>query len=341
MTTIIFARPKGFITLIINQPDMASKTSEETAGDVFPDAAAEQTGRQNPLPITKFIDPLTDFGFRFYFGSENRKEILIEFLNDLFDGEKHIEDLEYIPTEHDGDDPGNRRVAFDLNCRGSNGEYFVIEMQRVRQEYIKDRMVYYISRLIQRLLAKGKKTNDYQLPEVYLIAVLDFRIDESEREQYFYDIALLDKITGKQFYNKLGFKFLELTNFVKEGNALESYREKWMYLLKHLHELNRLPRYLDKRVFRKIFQIGEVSKLQKEERMAYEASLKAKWDWQNALAYAEKKGREEERAIAEQKTYKIVENLIGKLGLSDEEAAETAQVSLEFVRKVRSGLKNN
>ncbi|KAA8478231.1 putative transposase/invertase (TIGR01784 family) [Arcticibacter tournemirensis] len=248
-------------------------------------------------PITtKFIDPLTDYGFRFYFASEPRKEILIEFLNDLFDGERYIEDLEYTPTEHDGDVPADKRVMFDLNCRGRNNEHFIIEMQRVRQEFFRDRALYYTSRLIHRLLSKGGESNQYELPAVYLIGVLEFRMDDNEKEQYFYDIALADKITGKQFYNKLGFKFLELSNFVKEEHQLESYRDKWMYLLKHMHKMDRLPTFLDKRVFQKIFSIAEVSKLTTEERMAYEASLKAKWDSQNAFAYVEKRVREEEQA---------------------------------------------
>lgn len=69
---------------------------------------------QNQPLTTKFIDPLTDYGFRFYFASEPRKEILIEFLNDLFDGERYIEDLEYTPTEHDGDEATDKRGSCSL-----------------------------------------------------------------------------------------------------------------------------------------------------------------------------------------------------------------------------------
>src|SRR5690606_30708682 len=77
---------------------------------------------KQPL-IGKFIDPLTDWGFRRLFGQEPNKEILVEFLNDLFQGEKHIIDLTYAPNEYDGDDVTDKRVIFDLHCRGDNGEY--------------------------------------------------------------------------------------------------------------------------------------------------------------------------------------------------------------------------
>src|SRR5690606_8803794 len=94
---------------------------------------------------------------------------------------------------------GDKRVVFDLHCKGDNGEYFIVEMQRIRQDYFKDRAVFYISRLIQRLLKKGKQSNDYQLPEVYLIGILEFSMDADQKEQYFHDIALMEKTTGKFF----------------------------------------------------------------------------------------------------------------------------------------------
>ncbi|HWV71115.1 MAG TPA: hypothetical protein VN040_05350 [Pseudosphingobacterium sp.] len=38
------------------------------------------------------------------------------------------------------------------------------------------------------------------------------------------------------------------------------------------------------------------------------------------------------------KSYDVVENIIVKLGLSDEKAAEIAEVSIDFVQKVRADL---
>lgn len=150
--------------------------------------------------IGRFIDPLTDWGFRHLFGQEPNKKILIEFLNDLFQGEKHIAELEYAPNEHDGDEDVDKRVVFDLQCRGDHGEYFIVEMQRVGQDFFKDRTLFYVSRLIQRLLKKGRASNDYQLPEVYLIGILEFGMDADEQGRYFHDIALMEKTSGKVFH---------------------------------------------------------------------------------------------------------------------------------------------
>ena len=39
--------------------------------------------REKPEEIT-FIDPLSDFGFKFFFGEEPNKNLLIAFLNEVF-----------------------------------------------------------------------------------------------------------------------------------------------------------------------------------------------------------------------------------------------------------------
>src|SRR5690606_13656054 len=104
---------------------------------------------------------------------------LIAFLNSLFEGEKVISDLRYTSVEHDGDSPNIRRVVFDLHCIGTYGEHFIVEMQQLHQDFFKDRAIYYTSRLINRKLARGKKGNNYRLPEIYFIGILEFQMNEN------------------------------------------------------------------------------------------------------------------------------------------------------------------
>src|SRR5690606_4724151 len=130
---------------------------------------------------------------RWYFGREENKEFLIAFLNGLFAGQKVIRDLSYAPTEQDGDHEDDRRVVFDLNCIGADGEHFIVEMQRVHQTYFKDRALFYTSRLINDQIPRGSSGDSYELPEVYFIGVLEFRLDPSNFEQYFYDVGLCDR----------------------------------------------------------------------------------------------------------------------------------------------------
>ena len=85
----------------------------------------------------RYIDPLTDFGFKRLFGNEPNKEILIDFLNQLFLGQKVIKNLTYSQTEFYGDNGDSKRAIFDLLCTGDNGEQFIVEMQRGRQTFLK------------------------------------------------------------------------------------------------------------------------------------------------------------------------------------------------------------
>jgi hypothetical protein len=71
-----------------------------------------KTPKNTPPPIGRFIDPLTDFGFKRIFGSEPNKDLLIAFLNELFKGRKVIRDLVYSPGENNGRAQYHRKNHF-------------------------------------------------------------------------------------------------------------------------------------------------------------------------------------------------------------------------------------
>ena len=79
----------------------------------------------NKLPAPgKYIDPLVDFAFKKIFGSEPNKDLLIDFLNEVFRGRKHIVELVYNKNEHPGDLKDEGTAIFDLLCIGDKGEHF-------------------------------------------------------------------------------------------------------------------------------------------------------------------------------------------------------------------------
>ncbi|HZH54461.1 MAG TPA: PD-(D/E)XK nuclease family transposase, partial [Sphingobacteriaceae bacterium] len=86
---------------------------------------------------TTFIDLTSDFGFKKLFGSEPNKDLLISFLNAIFQGRKVIHDLEYTRQEELGDGLDEGGAIFDLVCTGKDGEKFIIEVQRARQSNFK------------------------------------------------------------------------------------------------------------------------------------------------------------------------------------------------------------
>jgi len=292
--------------------------------------------------IGKYVDPNTDFGWKLYFGREENKILLIEFLNSLFEGEKVITDLFYKSVEYDGDQEDMRRVVFDLHCIGLDGELFIIEMQQLFQEFFRDRAVYYTSRLINKQLTRGKKGNDYCLPEVYFIGVLEFKLDgdidalpmRKTDRPYFYDVALCDKDTHEIFYDKLGYKLVSLPMFNKKPTELHTIMDQWLYVLKHLSTMDKLPSFLDKRIFGLIFEVGEIGKLTEEDRMSYESSLKHKRDAESVFNSALRSGQA--KGLAEGMAKGMAEGMAKGMAEGErKKALETARKMLSkgFERK--------
>ena len=103
----------------------------------------------------KFINPFTDFGFKHIFGREMDKDILIEFLNDLLEGEHTIKDLRIMNNERLPETEQGRKVIFDIHCETDKGERIIIEMQNREQPHFKDRALYYLSHSVVEQGIKG------------------------------------------------------------------------------------------------------------------------------------------------------------------------------------------
>jgi len=288
---------------------------------------------KNKPPVTgKYIDPLVDFAFKKIFGSEPNKDLLIAFLNEVFRGRKYIVDLVYNKNEHHGDLKDEGAAIFDLLCTGANGDQFIIEVQRGRQGNFKERTLFYTSRLISDQAPKGKRSDwAYNLTEVYLVALLeDFTLEINPAKNYLHDICLCNRDTGEIFYNKLGYTYVELRKFVKTDTELDSDLDRWLYVLKNMSQMDKIPAYLRKPVFEKLFNIAEYSNLTKEEKIMYDSSLKYKWDNKNVLDYAVKEGFEKGEY---QRSLEIAREL-KKEGLAIEFIAKTTKLSIEEIEKL-------
>ncbi len=238
----------------------------------------------------KYINPLTDFGFKKLFGSEPNKVLLIDFLNEILP-ERKIKDLTYSSGEKQGLTALDRKAIFDLYCIGENGEHFIVEMQKAKQNYFKDRSVFYASFPIQQ---QGKKNQwDYKLEPVYSVGILDFIFDDHKNEKELMHIVELKNQHCEVFYDKLKFVYLELPKFTKEEEELETRFDKWMYVFTHLSQLQNRPKKLQERIFTKLFEAAEIAKFTPKERAAYEESLKYYRDIKNVVDTSKEEGKEE------------------------------------------------
>ena len=90
--------------------------------------------------MSKYLNPYTDFGFKKLFGTELNKDLLISFLNALFEKcnelpKDEIEDVTYLNAEKLGRAASERRAIFDVYCTTKSGAKFIVEMQNVFQQF--------------------------------------------------------------------------------------------------------------------------------------------------------------------------------------------------------------
>jgi len=246
------------------------------------------------MQIATYLNPFTDFGFKKLFGEEYNKDLLIDFLNQLLKKEQgRIKTLTYLKNEHLGRSEADRRAVYDLYCENEQGDRFIVEIQKSKQKFFKDRALYYSTFPIAE---QGKAGDwDFELKAVYTVAILDFVFDEdrNDKEKYRYDVKLTDIETYKVFYDKLTFVYLEMPKFEKTLDELETRFDKWLYVLKNLERLHDIPEKLKDRIFRKLFAAAEIAKFTPEEARAYEDSLKVYRDLKNSIDTAREEGREE------------------------------------------------
>ncbi|ACU03288.1 Rpn family recombination-promoting nuclease/putative transposase [Pedobacter heparinus] len=240
------------------------------------------------IQTTTYIDPFLDVAFKRLFATDESKPILIGFLNELYKGKKYITEIQFGKNEYHGEIKEEGGVVFDIVCTDADGSRFIIEVQTGYQKYFKERALYYTSRAISEQSPKGKiKGWAYNISEVYLLAFLEnFNLPDTPRYEYLQDICLANRHTGKIFYDKLSFIFIEMLNFVKKPHELHTELDKWLYALKHLTEFKQRPAYLSGPEFDQFFALAKYANLTKEERDMYNTSLKQKWDSKNVLDYA-------------------------------------------------------
>ena len=288
----------------------------------------------------KYINPFTDFGFKKLFGSEVNKELLIDFLNELIKEQGKITCLTFLTSEQLGRSIYDRRAIYDIYCENEKGEKFIVEMQKAKQNYFKDRTLYYSTFPI-RDQAYSEDWN-FKLNAVYTVGILDFVFDEDikDKDYLHHEVKLMETTKKEVFYDKLTFIYLEMPKFNKTEEELESRFDKWLYVLKNLPRLESRPAKLQEKVFDKLFKTAELANFNKMERDDYDESLKVYRDMKNvmdtAIEEASKKGKIEGKI---ERDIEFAINMIKDDDLNEKILRYTG-LSLEKIEELRKNLLN-
>ena len=291
----------------------------------------------------RYINLFTDYGFKKIFGEEPNKNLLLDFLNELLREEQgEIKELTYLKTEQLGDTDIDRKAIFDLYCENEQGEKFIVELQKSKQNFFKDRALYYSTFPIREQAERGDW--NFKLKAVYTVAILDFVFDEDKNtpEKYRYDVKLTDTDTNRVFYDKLTFIYLEMPKFTKSLDELESRFDKWLYVIRNLNRLERIPDTLREQVFEQLFDTAEIARFTPDQVRSYEKSLKYYRDMKNSLDTAFDDGKEEgkkegraegkEEGRTEEKRQVVINGL--HQGLEIKVIATLTGLSVKIIEKI-------
>jgi predicted transposase/invertase (TIGR01784 family) len=240
----------------------------------------------------KYINPFTDFGFKKIFGEEASKPLLIDFLNALLPQNIKIVDLNFKNTEQLGQTDADRIAIYDIYCENENGEKFIVELQKAKQNYFKERTIYYSTFPIREQAEKGEW--NYNLKAVYCVGILDFTFDDYENEPEKSEVVHTIKLknqNGKTFYDKLTYIYLEMPNFKKQEADLKTRLDKWLYFIKHLEDFQSIPTVFKDEVFTQAFEKAELAKFGQAELDNYEYSLKTYRDLKGVIDTAFDEGK--------------------------------------------------
>ena len=310
--------------------------------------------------MAKYINPYTDFGFKKLFGTELNKDLLISFLNALFEKSKElpkdeIEDITYLNPEKLGRSASERRAIFDVYCTTKSGAKFIVEMQNVFQQFFKDRSVYYSSFPIHEMAKKDSKGEhwNYELNKIYTVGILNFvfkdeemdvesgelkTVNEFSDDDLLHVVMLVDISTGKVFYRKLAYLYLEMPKFSKTETELVTMYDKWLFVLKNLSRLMERPKELQERVFEKLFRQAEIAMFTPEEYTAYEESLHSLWDITNAMndavAKGFGKGKEEGRAEGRAEALLDTARNLKSMGLPVEKIVKATGLTTDEISEI-------
>ena len=243
----------------------------------------------------RYINPLTDFGFKRIFGSPFNSDLLVDFLNAVLAGEHVVKEVKYNNSEKFGTNEAERKAVFDVYCTTEDGSRIIVEMQNVYQSFYKDRSIYYSTFPIVEQAKKGDW--NYELKDVYTIGILNFTFPEDKKSDngVFREVKLMDIKKKEVFYDKLTYIYVELANFKKEIDECETVLDKWLFCLKNMSNLLDRPAELQGRVFEKLFRTAEIAKFKPLELKAYEQSIYAYRDIKNGIDTAKKEGLEQGR----------------------------------------------
>lgn len=254
----------------------------------------------------KFVDPKNDVAFRKIFGDENKKEILLSFLNNVlaFAGtEKEILEISIQNPYQVPKLEGLKETILDIKARDKRGIHYIIEMQVFHTTAFEKRVLYYVSKAYSQQLDKSE--NYPKLNQVIFLGFLDFVLF-NDVQDYTTRHLILEENSNGHYFKDFELNFVELPKFTLELEELKDVKEKWIYFVKNASGLTVIPRELEEPFeIKEAFEVANQYSWSKEELDAYDARGILIQDERGRVDHAHQEGLRKGERIGIEKGEKI------------------------------------
>ena len=227
---------------------------------------------RNEMVVQRYVDILTNGGFKALFGDVNNKDVVISILNVLLPEHRKIVDIDYLQTELQGPVVNHsKEYHYDFMCRDTSGTYFIVELQKYREDHWFKRCVSYASRAYNLQNRRGK---DYNVPPVYLIGLMDIEIGHPDKEfwrdRHISEYTFREKESHDLLAETIVIIFAEMAHFNKKAEECVTEADKMLYVLKFIGRMMEQPAWLQNEVYTRIFSACEIAGFPEDKRIKYE-----------------------------------------------------------------------
>ena len=249
---------------------------------------------QIPSKIARrYVDILTDAGFKAVFGDRRNSDVLIDLLNVILPPHRKVRSITYSSTELPQFSPFSKSVRLDLRCLGDDGTTFIVEVQCYHQANFFRRCVLYASKAFDAGSRSGDR-QEYSIPPVYFIGLVahDFQDMQkcSPEDGFVSEYTFREKTTMMVPDETIFLTFVETNRFSKPLKECRTMLEKWCYALKHVGTLDALPEELRNEVFERFFKACEIAKFKPDVKLNYENEMITETDYYNIIETARRDG---------------------------------------------------
>jgi len=223
----------------------------------------------------RFIDPLSDFGFKRLLGTERNKDITIHLLNSLVGEDVGvISDITFISSEHVGFLPGRHKVRLDIHCLTQDKDHVIIEMQREAQQHFIRRLRVYNSHATASSVSRSDR--EYKTaPRIFSLCFMEKDMPEFKgRERYFWKVYLKDD-DNEIFSKENIWYFVEFSKFAAQFETLDltDPKDLWLHMLTHVAEVEEETVATMEPVFQSFYEECRISNLNEMEKKEYVTSV--------------------------------------------------------------------